>query len=76
MQGVLERVLPEWSVAAGAVHWVTPPGGLRPRRVVLLGAFFADQLSSGQMSSRPAHASTRGVPAGCTGKAPAKVQML
>jgi len=25
MQGVLGRVLPEWSVAAGAVHWVTPP---------------------------------------------------
>jgi hypothetical protein len=29
--GRLERVLPEWSLPSTSVHWVTPPGGQRPR---------------------------------------------
>jgi DNA-binding transcriptional LysR family regulator len=43
--GRLERLLPDWSLSAGAVHWVTPPGGLRPKRVDVLGSFFAQKLS-------------------------------
>jgi DNA-binding transcriptional LysR family regulator len=41
----LEVVLPEWKVGGGAVHWVTPPGGRRPKRVEVLGDFFAEKLS-------------------------------
>jgi DNA-binding transcriptional LysR family regulator len=58
-EGHLEVILPEWQLPAGAVHWVTPPGGLRPKRVDLLGAFFAEKLSHGgddarrQRSARP-----------------------
>jgi DNA-binding transcriptional LysR family regulator len=43
--GRLELILPEWQLPAGAVHWVTPPGGLRPKRVDLLGAFLAEKLA-------------------------------
>jgi DNA-binding transcriptional LysR family regulator len=32
-----ERLLPEWSLPLGAVYWVTPPGGPRPKRVEVLG---------------------------------------
>lgn len=42
--GNLEIVLPEWSLPASSLHWVTPPGGLRPQRVELLGAFFAERF--------------------------------
>ncbi len=42
--GTLEQILPEWSLPAAAVHWVTPARGLRPKRVELLGAFFAEKL--------------------------------
>jgi DNA-binding transcriptional LysR family regulator len=45
--GRLEPILSEWQLPTGAVHWVTPPGGLRPRRVDLLGAFFAEKLAPG-----------------------------
>ncbi|HEX4551992.1 substrate binding domain-containing protein, partial [Pseudomonas sp.] len=31
--GRLERLLADWSPPSGAVYWVTPPGGLRPKRV-------------------------------------------
>ena len=44
-EGRLEPILCEWQLPTGAVHWVTPPGGLRPRRVDLLGAFFAEKLA-------------------------------
>jgi len=44
--GRLEVVLPDWKVSGGAVHWVTPPGGRRPKRVGLLGDFLAEKLSS------------------------------
>ena len=43
--GRVERVLPEWGSPGGAVHWVTPPGGRRPKRVEVLGAFLARKLS-------------------------------
>jgi DNA-binding transcriptional LysR family regulator len=43
--GELEVVLPHWTVGGGAVHWVTPPGGRRPKRVEVLGEFLAEKLS-------------------------------
>jgi DNA-binding transcriptional LysR family regulator len=46
--GRLEHILPEWSVTSGAVHWVTPARGLRPKRVDLLGTFFAERLARSQ----------------------------
>ena len=42
--GRLEKLLPDWPLPAGGVHWVTPPGGLRPKRVDVLGDFFAQKL--------------------------------
>jgi DNA-binding transcriptional LysR family regulator len=50
--GRLVVVLPDWAVGGGAVHWVTPSGGQRPRRVDLLGDFLTDKLSS--RGARPA----------------------
>ncbi len=44
--GRLERVLPDWKVSGGAVHWVTPPGGRKPKRVEVLGDFLAEKLAS------------------------------
>ncbi|HEX4295196.1 MAG TPA: LysR family transcriptional regulator [Rhizomicrobium sp.] len=43
--GTLRVVLPEWSLPAGALHWVTPPGGPRPARVEVLAGFLAERLS-------------------------------
>jgi DNA-binding transcriptional LysR family regulator len=40
----LEIVLPEWSLPTSGVHWVTPPGGLKPKRVEVLAAFLAQKL--------------------------------
>jgi DNA-binding transcriptional LysR family regulator len=42
--GRLEILFPEWSLPAGAVHWVTPPGGPKPKRLELLGDFIASRL--------------------------------
>jgi DNA-binding transcriptional LysR family regulator len=44
--GRLERMLPEWSLPSTSVHWVTPPGGQRPRRVEVLGEFLAASLAA------------------------------
>jgi DNA-binding transcriptional LysR family regulator len=44
--GRLEIVLPEWTSSGGSVHWLTPPGGRRPKRVEVLGDFFRRRLSS------------------------------
>jgi DNA-binding transcriptional LysR family regulator len=41
----LEIVLPEWSLPMSAVHWVTPPGGPKPKRVDVLADFFAQRLA-------------------------------
>jgi DNA-binding transcriptional LysR family regulator len=43
--GRLERLLPGWSLPAGAVYWVTPPGGLKPKRVEILAEFLATKLA-------------------------------
>jgi DNA-binding transcriptional LysR family regulator len=42
--GRLERLLPDWSLSSGAVYWVTPPGGPRPKRVEILADFLVDRL--------------------------------
>jgi DNA-binding transcriptional LysR family regulator len=44
--GRLQRLLPEWTLASGAVYWVTPPGGPRPKRVDILRDFLMSRLSS------------------------------
>ncbi|MBS0473516.1 MAG: LysR family transcriptional regulator [Proteobacteria bacterium] len=43
--GKLERALPDWSLPASALHWVTPPGGPKPTRVEVLGEFLAEALA-------------------------------
>jgi DNA-binding transcriptional LysR family regulator len=40
----LEIILPDWSLAQSAVHWVTPPRGPKPKRVEVLGDFLAQRL--------------------------------
>lgn len=47
--GTLERLLPEWTLRSGAVHWVTPARGLRPKRVDILGEFLAEKLGGGEV---------------------------
>ena len=42
--GQLERLLADWSLPSGAVYWVTPPGGPRPKRVEALGDFLLAKL--------------------------------
>ena len=44
--GQLERLLADWSLPSGAVYWVTPPGGLRPRRVEALADFLFSGLGA------------------------------
>jgi DNA-binding transcriptional LysR family regulator len=44
--GRLERLLPDWSLPLGAVYWVTPPGGPRPKRVEVLADFLVDRLAA------------------------------
>ncbi|MFZ1988944.1 MAG: LysR family transcriptional regulator [Alphaproteobacteria bacterium] len=41
----LEILLPDWSLPRSAVHWVTPPGTPRPKRVEAVGTFFAKRLA-------------------------------
>ena len=43
--GRLERLIPAWSLPAGAVYWVTPPGGPRPKRVEVLSDFLIEKLA-------------------------------
>jgi DNA-binding transcriptional LysR family regulator len=45
--GALEQILPAWNLPAGAVHWVTPARGLRPKRVEILGAYLAEKFAHG-----------------------------
>jgi DNA-binding transcriptional LysR family regulator len=42
--GRLERLLADWSLPAGAVYWVTPPGGLPPTRVKVLAELLFERL--------------------------------
>ena len=44
--GTLEKVLSDWSLAAGAVYWVTPAAGPRPKRVEVLADFLAEKLAA------------------------------
>lgn len=41
----IEIVLPDWSLPASAVHWVTPSGGPRPMRVDVLADFLSLRLA-------------------------------
>lgn len=41
----LEILLPEWSLPSAAVHWVTPPGRPKPKRLELLADFVAAHLT-------------------------------
>jgi DNA-binding transcriptional LysR family regulator len=43
--GRLEKVLPDWSLPAGAVYWVTPAAGPRPKRVEVLADFLVEKLA-------------------------------
>jgi DNA-binding transcriptional LysR family regulator len=43
--GQLKRLLPDWSLPSGAVYWVTPPGGPRPKRLELLADFLVEKLA-------------------------------
>ena len=45
--GSLRIVLPDWQLPAASVHWITPPGGPRPRRIEVLSDFFAARLGRG-----------------------------
>jgi DNA-binding transcriptional LysR family regulator len=45
-EGRLRIVLPNWHLPAAAVHWVTPPGGPKPRRIEVLADFFLARLGS------------------------------
>jgi DNA-binding transcriptional LysR family regulator len=51
--GRLEKLLPDWSLSLGAVYWVMPPGGPRPKRVEVLGDFLFEKLS--RLTKRGAH---------------------
>ncbi len=44
--GAIVQILKEWTAPPVALHLVTPPGRLRPRRVEALIAFLVDALSS------------------------------
>jgi len=61
--GQVERLLPDWSLPSGAVYWVTPPGGPRPKRVEVLADFLVEEL--GRHSKRGA----KDAPAGAMGSA-------
>jgi DNA-binding transcriptional LysR family regulator len=43
--GRLERLMPDWSLPAGGVYWITPPGGPRPKRVEVLAVFLVEKLA-------------------------------
>jgi DNA-binding transcriptional LysR family regulator len=43
--GRLEILLSDWSLPSGAVYWVTPPGGPRPKRLDVLADFLTDRLA-------------------------------
>ena len=40
----LEILLSDWSLPPGAVHWVTPPGAPKPKRIDVVAEFFARRL--------------------------------
>ncbi len=46
VEGRLERTMPGWSIADLSLSLVTPPGGLRPRRVTAVMEFLATRLAT------------------------------
>jgi len=55
----LERLLPDWSLPLGAVYWVTPAAGPRPKRVEVLADFLSNKLAPHSKSgTRAARTST------------------
>jgi DNA-binding transcriptional LysR family regulator len=57
--GRLEILLPDWSLPAGAVHWVTPPGGPKPKRLEVLAEFLAAKLARREGASSPHNSKRR-----------------
>jgi len=62
--GRLERLVTDWSLPSVAVYWVTPPGGLRPKRVDVLSNFVAQSLRSRRQGGLIESARTPGAGAG------------
>ncbi len=62
--GRLERLLPDWSLPLGAVYWVTPPGGPRPKRLEVLANFLVEKLSRNTKRGASAAAASGPRPAG------------
>jgi len=58
--GRLERLLPDWSIPLGAVYWLTPPAGPRPKRVEVLGDFLVEKLAG--HAKREARSAPAGMP--------------
>jgi DNA-binding transcriptional LysR family regulator len=52
--GQLEKLLPDWSLPLGAVYWVAPPGGPRPKRVEVLADFLVEKLTGKRRPDRSA----------------------
>ncbi len=50
--GKLESLLPDWSLPSGAVYWVTPPMGLKPKRLEVLADYLAAKLGAMGPSKR------------------------
>lgn len=48
----LEIVLGDWSLPSGAVYWVTPPGGPKPKRVEVLAEYLARKLGRKEQQGR------------------------
>jgi DNA-binding transcriptional LysR family regulator len=71
--GRLERLLPAWSLPAGAVYWVTPPGGPRPKRVEVLGDFLVEKLARRTRPRTPTSSTSMPASAGKT-KRPTKLR--
>jgi DNA-binding transcriptional LysR family regulator len=55
--GRLERLLPDWSLPSGAVYWIAPPGGPRPKRVEVLANFLVEKLARPTTRARRAGSS-------------------
>jgi DNA-binding transcriptional LysR family regulator len=61
--GRLERLLTDWTLPSGAVYWVTPPAGPRPKRVEVLADFLVEKLAHTKRGTKEAAGATRRLPA-------------
>src|SRR6202035_1934947 len=57
--GLLERLLPDWSIPLGAVYWVTPPEGPLPKRVEVLGDYLIEKLAQAAVAENHGRAGSR-----------------